>query len=383
MKPFLVLVAFITLALSMTSCIVDDTGIPPAPVSDYSNSAASQQSRADDAMQQAQQQEGNANAASANETAQAEAADRLRALAAAATDQALGVARAQLAMTADASNFSSTQAAVSAQQTAQAVEVKATLDARVMLLAQEQARATATAQAMQLEGVIAQQMANTSQRQRELISWLIPIVLVIVFGVVVLLGAKFISGMIDSDNERRSLENKRLALLATLFLAPSETIVFADHPHSEFATLRLIGSPDSGSGYDPNGSTASFEPEIDSEEPPVIVILSTGEKILPVSAEAREEAARCKLAMKLLRDAINHEGAQSNRIPPAAKLGWPAGAWTIAVAILRPYGVEILPGADGGTYLVGQYPTLQAIYITIGERRLLLYPPLVGNINIS
>jgi hypothetical protein len=68
-------------------------------------------------------------------------------------------------------------------------------------------------------------------------------------------------------------------------------------------------------------------------------------------------------------------GAQSNRIPPAAQLGWPAGAWTIAVAILRPYGVENLQGIDGGTFLVGQYPTLQALYIAIGERRLTLYSP--------
>lgn len=375
MKPFLVVVALLALALIIASCFVNGTILPSASVSDYSNSAASKQSRADDAMQQAQQQEANANAASANETAQAEAADRLRALAVAATDQALGVARAQLAMTADAANFSSTQAVVSAQQTAQAVEAKATVDARAMLLAQEQARATATAQAMQHERLIAEQVANTSQRQREFISWLIPLVSVIVFGVVLLLGAKFISGMIDSVNEQRSLENKRLALLATLFLAPTETIVFADHPHKEFATLRLIGSPDSGNGYDTSGSSAGPEPVIDSEEPPVIVILSTGEKMLADSAEAREEAARCKLAMKLLRDAINHVGAQSNRIPPAAQLGWPAGAWTIAVAILRPYGVEILPGADGGTYLVGQYPNLQALYITIGERRLVLYPP--------
>ena len=67
-------------------------------------------------MQQAQQQGADANAASANETAQVEVAERLRAIAAAATEQALGVARAQLAMTADAANFSSTQAAVSANK---------------------------------------------------------------------------------------------------------------------------------------------------------------------------------------------------------------------------------------------------------------------------
>lgn len=382
MKPFLVLFALLALALVIASCFTNGTIITSAPVSDYSNSAAAQQSRADDAMQQAERQEANANAASANETAQAEAADRLRALDAAATEQALGVAREQLAMTADAANFSSTQAAVSAQQTALAVEMKATADARAMLRAQEQARGTATAQAVQLERVLAEQVARTSQRQREVISWLKLIVSVILFGLVLLLGAKFIGGMIDSVNERRSLENQRLALLATLFIAPTETIVFADHPHKEFATLRLLGTPDNANGDAASASTDILEPGVESDAPPAIVILSSGEKMLADSAEAREEAARCKLAMKLIRDAINYVGAQANRIPTPEQLGWPAGAWKIAVAILRPYGVEILHGAGGGTYLVGQIPTLQALYIAIGERRLDLYPPPVESNNI-
>jgi len=244
-----------------------------------------------------------------------------------------------------------------------------------MLLAQQQAQATATAQAMQRAGVTAEQVASASQRQSELMSWLIPIVAAIAFGLVLLLGAKFIGGMIDAANERRSLENQRLALLGTLFESPTETIVFADDPQTGFATPRLLNTPDNGKGYDTSGSVASHAPMIDAETPPAIVILSNGDKMLADRAETREEAARCKLAMKLIRDAINHVGAQSNRIPPAAQLGWPAGAWTIAVAILRPYGVEILQGIDGGAFLVEQYPTLQALYIAIGERRLTLYPP--------
>ncbi len=411
MKHSLILLAMILLAMALmiAACSTSDTFVTSEPGSD--NSAASQKARADYAMQQAQQLEADAHAAAVNETAQARAAAGVLALAATATAQALGVARAQLAMTADAANFSSAQSAVfaqqtaqaievqatadaramllaqqqaqatataqamSAQQTAQAIEAKATIDARAMLLAQQQAQATATAQAMQRAGVTAEQVASASQRQSELMSWLIPIVAAIAFGLVLLLGAKFIGGMIDAANERRSLENQRLALLGTLFEAPTETIVFADDPQTGFATPQLLNTPDNGKGYDTSGSVASHAPMIDTEAPPAIVILSNGDKMLADRAETREEAARCKLAMKLIRDAINHVGAQSNRIPPAAQLGWPAGAWTIAVAILRPYGVEILQGIDGGTFLVGQYPTLQALYIAIGERRLTLYPP--------
>jgi chemotaxis protein histidine kinase CheA len=411
MKHSLILLAMILLAMALmiAACSTSDTFVTSEPGSD--NSAASQKARADYAMQQAQQLEADAHAAAVNETAQARAANGVLALAATATAQALGVARAQLAMTADAANFPSTQSAMfaqqtaqaievqatadaramllaqqqaqatataqamSAQQTAQAIEAKATIDARAMLLAQQQAQATATAQAMQRAGVTAEQVASASQRQSELMSWLIPIVAAIAFGLVLLLGAKFIGGMIDAANERRSLENQRLALLGTLFEAPTETIVFADDPQTGFATPQLLNTPDNGKGYDTSGSVASHAPMIDTEAPPAIVILSNGDKMLADRAETREEAARCKLAMKLIRDAINHVGAQSNRIPPAAQLGWPAGAWTIAVAILRPYGVEILQGIDGGTFLVGQYPTLQALYIAIGERRLTLYPP--------
>ncbi|MBN1887560.1 MAG: hypothetical protein JW850_06205 [Thermoflexales bacterium] len=410
MQKIAMLFALLALAVAIAMCLGSGPFFTLEPASD--NSAASQKTRADYAMQQAQQLEANAQAAAVNETAQAQAADVVQALAATATAQALGVARAQLAMTADAANLpSSTQAAMfaqqtaqaieakatidaramllaqqqaqttataqamSAQQTAQAIEAKATIDARAMLLAQQQAQATATAEAMQREGVTAEQVASASQQQRELMSWLIPIVAAIAFGLVLLLGAKFIGGMIDASNERRSLENQRLALLGTLFEAPTETIVFADDPQVGFATPQRLNPPDNGEGYDTSGSVASHPPMIDTEAPPVVVLLSSGDKMLADRAEAREEAARCKLAMKLLRDAINHVGAQSNRIPPATQLGWPAGAWTIAVAILRLYGVEILPGTDGGTYLGGQYPTLQELYIAIGERRLSLYPP--------
>lgn len=355
MRHSKILLVLFAVALSIIACYDSGTYVTSMPIA--GNSAASQKASADYAMQQAQQQEANAYAAAANETAQAHGA-----LAAMAT--------------ADAASFSSTQSAVFAQQTSQAIEAKATIDAQAILLAQQQAQVNATAQAMQREGLAAEQAARASQRQSELISWLIPIVAAITFGLVLLLGTKLFGGMIDAANERRSLENQRLALLGTLFEAPSETIVFADEPQLGFTTPHLLDTAGNGIGYETSGSVStSLAPLIDTEASPVIVMLSSNDKLLADRAEVREEAARYKLAMKLIRDAINHVGAQSNRIPQPAQLGWPVGAWTIAVAILRPYGVEILHGLDGGIYLVGQYPTLQSLYIAIGERRLTLYPP--------
>jgi hypothetical protein len=397
MKQLLILLAvLITIALIIAACSASGTFGTPEPGPD--NNAAAQKARADSAMQQAQQQEADANAAAANETAQAQSAaaneteqaqaadfpSTQSAMFAQQTAQAIEAkatldARAMLLVQQQAQTTATAQA-MFAKQTAQAIEEKATLDARAMLLAQQQEQTTATAEALQRDNVTAEQVASASQRQRELMSWLIPIVAAAVFGLVLLLGAKLISGMIDAANQRRSLENQRLALLGTLFEAPTETIIFADDPQTGFVMPLPLHMPVDGKAYDTPGFVASHAPIIDTEAPPVIVLLSYGDKMLADRAEAREEAARCKLAMKLLRDAINHMGAQSNRIPPAARLSWPAGAWTIAVTILRPYGVETLLGTDGGTYLVGQYPTLQALYIAIGERRLILYPPLAESI---
>ena len=407
MRNFLMLLA---LGLLLAAC--GENG-PPASNPASGASAASQQRAADNALQQAQRQQDVASASAARETAQAQTADTARALAAAATAQVMDAARAQL--TADAqvmlaaqqqaqatamvqiqftqqavqaieaqatvdaravlaakqqAQATATDQAMFAQQAAQAIEAQATVDARAVLLVQQQAQATATAEAMQREGVTAAQAASASRQQSETLSWLIPIGVVIVFGLVLVLGAKYISGLIDRANERRSLENHKLALITALVKEHNETMIFVDDP----AVRPRLNMPADGEVYDPSEAFASLSSPIDAA-PPAIVILSNNDPRLPDRAEAREEAARCKLVMKLLRDAIGHTQTHSNHIPSAAQLGWPARAWAVAVAILRPYGVETLQGNEGGTYLLGQYSTLQALYIAIGERRLSLYPP--------
>lgn len=415
MRNFLILLA---LGLLLVACDVNGT-LTSNPVS--GDSAASQQRSADNALQQAQQQQAAASAAMVRETAQAQAADNAQAIAAAATAQVADAARARLALTADAqamlaaqqqsqatatvqaqfaqqaaqaneakatvdaqamlaakqqAQATATDQAMFAQQAAQAIEAKATVDARAVLLVQQQAQATATAEAMQREGVTAVLADSNSRVQSETMSWLIPIGAAIAFGLVLVLGAKYIGGLIDRANERRSLENQKLALITTLFKTHNETLVFVDEAAPR---LRLNTPADgeiaAGDVYDPGEAFDSLSSPIDAEAPPAIVIVSNGDPRLPDRAEAREEAARCKLAMKLLRDAIDHTRTHSNRIPSAAQLGWPTRAWAIAVAILRPYGVETLQGSEGGTYLVGQYPTLQELYIAIGERRINLYSP--------
>ena len=409
MRYFLTLSA---LGLLLAACDVNRT-LTSNPAS--GDSAASQQRSADNALQQAQQQQAAASTSAARETAQAQADDNARALAAAATAQVIDAERARLALTADAqamlvaqqqaqatatvqaqfaqqiaqtieakatidaravllaqqqAQTTATDQAMLAHQAVQTIEAKATVDARAVLLVQQQAQATATAEAMRREGIAAVLADSDSRVQSETMLLLIPIGAVIAFGLVLVLGAKYIGGLIDRANERRSLENQRLALITTLFKTHNETVVFVD----DAAPRPRLNMPADGEVYDPGDAFASHSSLIEAEDLPAIVILSNGDPRLPDRAEAREEAARCKLAMKLLRDAIGHTPTYSNRIPSAAQLGWPARAWAIAVAILRPYGVETLQGSEGGTYLVGPYSTLQALYIAMGERRLNLYP---------
>lgn len=372
MRDFKTVAALLIFVLMVTACLVAVPYISSTPAPNVSantraapvvnndpNSAAAKKARAEAALQQAQQLEADANAAAANETAQANANANAAndpatqaALSAEQTAQALNAAQQQGEATVTAE-------AVSAKQTAQEGKAQATSDSRAVLLAQQVSEATATAEAMQRAGITAGQVADASQQQRELLAWLIPLGAALVFGVVLLLGAKYINGAIHAANERRALENQRLALLGTLFTAPNETIVFAIDPETGFSSARMLNAPSA---------------TIDAEVVPFVVALSAGDQLLADSAEAREEAVRFKLAMKLLRDAISQQGAQANLIPSAAELGWPTWAWSSAVAVLRPYGVETLQGAEGGTYLVGQWPTLQGLYIAIGEQRLTLYP---------
>lgn len=276
--------------------------------------------------------------------------------------QATIEARAMLAAQQDA-QATATNQAMFAQQAAQANEAKATVDTRAVLLVQQQAQATATAEAMQRESVTAVQAANASRQQSETLAWLIPIGAVIVFGVAVVLGTKYISGLIDRANERRSLKNRKLDLITTLPETHDETLAFVEDP----AVQPLLNLPPDNEGYDSGESFASLSSPIAAEVPPAMVIPPDGDPLPPDQEEAREEAARHKLVMKLLRDAIGHTQVHSNHIPSAVQLGWAANAWAVAVAILRPYGVETLPGDEGGTYLVGEYPTLQALYIALGE----------------
>ena len=277
--------------------------------------------------------------------------------------QATIEARAVLAAQQDA-QATVTNQAMFAQQAAQANEAKATVDTRAVLLVQQQAQATTTAEAMQRESVTAVQAASASRQQSETLAWLIPIGAVIVFGVAVVLGTKYISGLIDRANERRSLKNRKLDLITTRLETHDETLALVDDP----AVQPLLNLLTDGEGANPGEAFANLSLPIDTEVLPAAVILPLDDDPLPLDQEeAREAAARHKLVMKLLRDAIGHTQEHSNHIPSAVQLGWAANAWAIAVAILRPYGVETLSGDEDGTYLVGEYPTLQALYIAMGE----------------
>ncbi len=87
--------------------------------------------------------------------------------------------------------------------------------------------------------------------------------------------------------------------------------------------------------------------------------------------EKSEAESRRRMALRLLRESIEQAGAGSNRIPGWREMGWSAERWTQAVRLLSRY-VETQPGK--GTYLAGEYESLQELYYAVGERRAILSP---------
>ncbi len=95
-----------------------------------------------------------------------------------------------------------------------------------------------------------------------------------------------------------------------------------------------------------------------------------GEVVGTIRADWREDPQR-RLVLRLLREGMQVAGPGSTRLPGWRELGWSAEVWTQAVRLLWRY-VETQPGK--GTYLVGEYTTLQELYYAVGERRAILSP---------
>lgn len=241
-----------------------------------------------------------------------------------------------------------TAEAVSLEATRQAIHIEST---RQALAVQEQAYAlTATAQA--LERLAAQE--EKIQRRDELTR---TAMLVFLLLILLALGSVFVALVWKAGNQWIEWQSRRRQLI-----------------ESRAGTLLLVAE-----------NAPPVRVQVIQPAPPMplpitggVEDMSTETEPIPCSVNGelvgfiqRRDEPEKRLAMRLLRESIQAVGARSNRIPGWRELGWSAEVWTQAVRLLRRY-VETQPGK--GTYLAGEYPTLQDLYFAVGERRAILSP---------
>ena len=170
--------------------------------------------------------------------------------------------------------------------------------------------------------------------------WLMAVVTVITIGVMLVLGVKSILDMAGAASQVRRPDNMGSDLSERQFEQATAATGFPGDNQAGFARTNKSKTFSGNHGYYYTG--------------------------------ANELIDRYRLAMKLIRDAIDQVGVKSNYIPSAEQLGWPTRIWDKAVDILKPYGVEKMPGEELRAYLVAHYPTLKALYIVIGEKQMAL-----------
>lgn len=243
------------------------------------------------------------------------------------------------------------------RQTAEALAVQSTAQAltyarqaTALALEQEAFRATATVRAVE-------EQAAQEAREREREAW--------VSGGLRLLGLVTLSGL-------------AVVLLLLVWKAGNEWITWQARRRqlveSRAGTLLLLAEnapPVRVQVITPSlPSPPAREENWESEAEPIPYTVN-GELVGFFQRRGSNEDPQRRLALRLLRESIQAVGGRSNRLPGWRELGWSAEQWSQAVRLLWRY-VETQPGK--GTYLVGEYPTLQELYFAVGEKRAILSP---------
>ncbi len=275
----------------------------------------------------------------ANATATAEAKQTAQAQAAAlATMQAYTF---NLTATADALNIAQQQAQATA--TAQAREIQVSLDKQ---------SATATAQAMEYQRLQAEQDARTARRNAEFFSYFWPVVLVLATLAAFIFALYAVNQWVMVFALRRMVIETRTG-----------TVFFIRDGHNQF-TAQLLNAPTMPPTFETQATV------IDAEADMLKVNTTRGTTYIAKHDPQHEAAeANRRLALRLLRAAMQQVGGNANRIPTAKDLAWPPATWVKAVSLLKPH-VTTREGRGGGTFCADNYPTLAQLYAAVGERRI-------------
>ena len=242
------------------------------------------------------------------------------------------------------------------RQTAEAVRIEATRQfveyqklSNNLALQQQMYQMTATAEAE--ERIAAQQ-----ERERRMDELTRTAALVLLLVVLLALGITVIALVWKAGNEWIEWQSRRRQLVESR--AGTLLLVAADAPPIRVQVIQPAAAAQLPIGGDEVVET-------DTEPIPYSV---NGELVGFIQRQSEPER---RLVMRLLRESVQAVGARSNRIPGWRELSWSAELWTQAVRLLWRY-VETQPGK--GTYLLGEYPTLQDLYYAVGERRAILSP---------
>jgi hypothetical protein len=277
-------------------------------------------------------------------TEEANRADSIRtSTAAAATSQA------------EQFNFSLTQGAATQQWRETEMSFGATINAATAQPQMTQQAATAT--------IAAQVIALQSKQQSDEIYWWIGVSFTVaIFGVILYFTARIgraVANKLTPDRDPNQVRVVRTAM-GILILAPTASGV-----HRELLALpagpAMIGDAD---------------PDDTDEEPAEEVPFYDRGNLVSIKARPQADADHNQRErnrrdlLKFLTKAIEAQtnGRQSNIIPSSPKMGVSTMQWQRLTALIGDQ-LEKRIGRSGGTFLIGQYPTLGELVQAIGERR--------------
>jgi hypothetical protein len=287
-------------------------------------------------------------------TEEANRADSIRtSTAAAATSQA------------EQFNFSLTQGAATQQWRETELSFGATVAAATAQPQATQQAATAT--------IAAQAIALQSKRQSDEIYWWIGVLFTVAAcGLILYFLARIgraIANKLTPDRDPNQVRVVRTTM-GILILAPTANGVHRELLALPAATPAMIGDADP---YDTDEEGAEEVPFYDRGN-----LVSTKTRSQADADHAQRERNRRDL-LKFLTKAIEAQinGRQSNVIPRSDKMGVSTMQWQRLTALIGDQ-LEKRVGRNGGTFLIGQYPTLGELAEAIGERRYIPYLTIEG-----
>ncbi|MEW6505834.1 MAG: hypothetical protein AB1457_17915, partial [Chloroflexota bacterium] len=245
-----------------------------------------------------------------------------------------------LRQTAEALIFESTRQAVQFESTRQALAVQ-----------EHTYQLTATAQAVERLAAQEEQARRADELTRTVLLVFLLLILLALGSVLVALVWKAGNQWIEWQSRRRQLIESRAG---TLLLVAENAPPVRVQVIQPALPARL--------------PTADTDEDIPTDTEPIPYSVN-GELVGFIQRPGTDPSRR--LVLRLLRESIQAVGAQSSRIPGWRELGWSAEVWTQAVRLLGRY-IETQPGR--GTYLTGEYASLQELYFAVGERRAVLSP---------